>query len=277
MASYLILLEESFPGIEKNIVRCELLGFRWGCDGRIFLKEENDKAICHVGYFESSALIDDNWYKIGAFHGICTKSSHRNQGYASQLILEALEWAEKRCSIVILFTEIPKFYTQLSFREVQEYRFYFPCKHMQGNQTIRQIRFPNDNDLFFRCFQERTPVSNHFWIKDKGAIASFNTLFATYPIFWSLYYSPVIDGLFSFVVQDQTLHLFDVIAKKIPSLELILDHIPSSIKEIYFYFSPDCFVQNAIAEPYLYDHGQLMIHGSIKSKNPFMIAPLSRC
>lgn len=277
MESYLSLLEESFPGIKKNIARCESLGFRWEGGGRIFVKEENGIPICHVACYENSALIEGKWYKIGALHAICTQSSCRNQGHASQLILDALSWAEKRSSMVILFTEIPKFYTRLSFREIQEYRFHLPCKHRKGNSVLREIQAPNDLDLFLRCFQEREPLSYRFWIKDDGTIASFNTLFATYPTFWSLHYSPTIDGLLSFEVENQTLHLFDVIAKKIPSLELILDHFPSPIEDVYFYFSPDRLTQNAAPEPHLYDHGHLMVRGPMPSTAPFMIAPLSRC
>lgn len=277
MESYLKLLEESFPGIKDNIKRCETLGFRWEGGGRLFVKEEKGKAICHVGYYESPALIEGNWYQIGALHAICTQSSYRNQGHASQLILEALNWAEKRCSMVILFTELPSFYTRLSFREIQEYRFHLPCKPRQGNRELRQIQMPNDRELFLRCFQEREPVSYRFWIQDNGTVASFNTLFATYPTFWSLYYSPSIDGLLSFVIEDKTLHLFDVVAKKIPSLELILDHIQSPIENIYFYFPPDRLSEKAIPEPYLYDHGHLMVHGSLPTAAPFMVAPLSRC
>ncbi len=67
------------------------------------------------------------------------------------------------------------------------------------------------------------------------------------------------------------------IASKIPSLEQILDHFPFPIENIYFYFSPDLFTQKALAEPYLYDHGQLMIHGSKLCAHPFMVSPLSRC
>ncbi len=86
-----------------------------------------------------------------------------------------------------------------------------------------------------------------------------------------------IDGLLSFEVENQTLHLFDVVAKKIPSLELILDHFQTPIKDIYFYFSPDRLTQNAMPKPYLYDNGYLMVHGAMPTVTPFMIAPLSRC
>lgn len=117
---------------------------------------------------------------------------------------------------------------------IPEYRFHLPYKHRNGSKVLRQIQFPEDNDLFLQCFQEREPLSYRFWIKDNGATASFNTLFATYPTFWSLYYSPAMGGLLSFVVENQTLHLLDVIAKKIPSLELILDHLQAPIEDIYF-------------------------------------------
>lgn len=277
MEPYLDLLEESFQGIKNNINRCESLGFGWAGQGRIFIKKENQMPICHVGYYETSAFIQGDLYKIGALHAICTHFSYRNQGHASQLILDALKWAKKDCSIVILFTEIPEFYERLSFLKIQEHRFQLSCKHVRGSKTLRQIQFPMDNDLFLRCFQEREPSSHHFWIKDHGSIASFNTLFTSYPKFWSLYYSSEIDGLISFILEDKTLHLFDVIVKKIPTLEVILDHFQSPVETVYFYFSPERFTQHATAEPYLYDHGHLMAYGSLTNISPFMITPLSRC
>ena len=136
---------------------------------------------------------------------------------------------------------------------------------------------PKDNALFLRCFQERAPVSDHLWIKDHGAIARFNTLFATFPAYWSLHYSPSIKGMISYLIKDNALHLFDIIASRIPSLDLILDHLPAAIDEIYFYFSPDRLTKVAVLEPYLYDNDYLMIHGKWPDVKPFMISPISRC
>lgn len=255
--SYLPLLEEAFPGIKTTMTRCEELGIVWGGKGRIFVKEEEGKAVCHVGYYEASALIEGTWCKIGALHAICTLSSCRNLGYASQLIIEALQWAKERASIVLLFTDIPKFYTRLSFQEIQEYRFRLLCNHKQGNAVLKQMHIPSDKELFLRCFREREPLSYRFWIKDTGDIASFNTLYSSYPTFNNLYYSSVFDGLISFVLENKTLHLFDVIAKKLPSLEVILEHFPSPIEEVFFYFSPDRLTSLTIPEPYFMMEGIL--------------------
>lgn len=273
---YLKLLEESFPGISANIIRCEALGFTWG-SSRLFLKEKKGEILSHVGFLECPILIEGRWSKIGAVHGICTKVTHRGQGLASQLIMDALQWAKERCEFVMLLTEIPAFYERLSFRFIQEYRFHLPCKCLKGSQTLRPVIAPEDNALFLRCFQERAPVSKHVWIKDTGAIAAFNTLFATYPTYWSLYYSPTIDGFISYLIEGKTLHLFDVVAKKLPSLDLILDHLPVAIDEIYFYFSPDRLTDAAVPQPYIYDKGHLMMHGAWPTTKPFMISPLSRC
>ncbi len=274
--SYLKLLEESFPGIKANIIRCEALGFSWG-SSRLFLKEEKGEVLSHESFLECPFLIDGRWTKMGAIHAICTESTHRRQGLASQLILEALEWAKERCEFVMLFTEIPAFYKRFSFRGIQEHRFYLPCTHPKGSQSLRPVIAPEDNSLFLRCFQEREPVSNHVWIKDTGVLASFNTLFATYPIYWSLYYSPSIDGFISYLLEGSTLHLLDIITKKLPSLDLILDHIPAAINEIFFYFSPDRLTDKAIPQPYLYHKGHLMIHGEWPNIKQFIISPLSRC
>jgi hypothetical protein len=269
------LLEESFPGIKANILRCEKLGFAW--KSKAFLKKEKGEVISHVGFLEYPILINGQFHKVGALHAICTKESHRGQGLASSLIQEALHWSKNHYNFVILFTEIPKFYEKLSFQYIQEYRFRLPCKRSKGSKSLTPLISPKDNSLFLKCFQNQVPLSNRVWVKDSGDIASFNTLFATYPAYWSLYYSSSINGLISCELKDKTLHLFDIISSNVPSLDLILDHLPTDIEEVYFYFSPDRLTNAATAEAYLYDKGYFLVHGNWPYHKPFMIAPLARC
>ncbi len=269
------LLEESFPGIQATIKRCEELGFQWG--SKNFCKKEGSKILSHVSLLDYPILIEGKWHQAASLHGVCTKETHRGKGYASELIQEALAWAEPRYETILLFTDIPTFYEKFSFKQIQEYRFHLPCKRNKGSKFTTPLTFPKDNAQFLRCFENRVPLSNRLWVEDRGAIASFNALFTTYPTFWSLHYSPTLNGLISFKLEGKTLHLFDVIADKIPSLEVIVDHMPSDIDEIYFYFSPDAFTNDAKAEPYTYDNGRLLVHGKWETEHPFMIAPLSRC
>lgn len=273
---YINLLEESFPGIKDNIIRCDALGFSWEAS-KIFIKEVNGKALSHVALLECPMLVDGRWHKIGALHGICTQTDSRGHGLASELIKEALHWSKGRCDTVLLFTEIPAFYEKLSFQRIQEHRFHLHRFCPKGSQSLRPVIAPQDNDLFLRCFREREPISNRLWISDNGLIASFNTLFATYPTYWSVHYSPTIDGLISYQLKEKNLHLLDIVASKMPSLDAILDHLPEEVDDIYFYFAPDRFTDEAIPEPYLYDQGNLLIHGPWQTSNPFMISPLSRC
>jgi GNAT superfamily N-acetyltransferase len=273
---YITLLEESFPGIKANIIRCETLGFSWEAS-KLFTKEVIGKTLSHVALFECPMLVDGQWHTIGALHGICTQADSQGHGYATELISEALHWSKGRCDTVLLFTGIPAFYERLSFKQIQEHRFHLSLPCSKGSQSLRPVIAPQDNDLFLRCFSEREPLSNRLWIKDNGLIASFNTLFATSPTYWSVYYSPTINGLISYYLDDKTLHLLDIVASKMPSLDVILDHLPAEVDDIYFYFSPDRFTDEAIPEPYLYDHGHLLIHGPWEISNPFMISPLSRC
>ncbi len=278
---YANLLEESFPGMKSNMLRCETLGFPWA--SKPFFKEEKGEILSHVGFLEYPMFIEGKWHKAGALHAICTRATHRGQGLASQLIQEALQWAKNQYEFVVLFTEIPKFYEQLSFQNVQEYRFHLTCKRTSSTKSLQPLTFPKDNELFLRCFSNRLPVSNRLWVKDNGIISSYNTLFATYPTYWSLHYSPAINGVLSYLLEGKTLHLFDIIATKIPSLDVILDHMPIEIDEIYFYFSPDLLTNAATAEPLSCDNknmdfsGHLMVHGNWPKCEPCMISPLSRC
>ena len=275
--AYFTLLEESFPGLGNIIDRYENCGFSWG-SGRLFFKEEYGVPLSHVSYFERPVLIEGKWYALGAIHAICTKATHRKKGFASSLIKEALLWAEKRSDFVILFSDLLQFYSKLSFQPIQENRFYLPCSHVNGKLTSRLVKVPKDNDLVLRCFLEREPLSNVFWIEDRGEISTFQMLLSTcYPINCSLYYSPLIDGLIAYYLEGKTLHLLDVIAKTLPTLDLILDHISEEIEGVYFYFSPDKFTHLAIPQPYVYDDIYIMTHGAFPCTKPFMVSPLSRC
>ncbi len=273
--SYLNLLEECFPGIKTNMQRCDSLGFPW--QSKAIVKDENGQIVSHVGVLDYPILIKDKLHKVGALHAICTKKGHRNRGLASELIQEALRWAEKHYEFVILFTEIPSFYEKLSFRTIPEHRFRLPYRHAKGSRSLTSLVFPRDNSLILRSFRERTPLSSLLWMKDNGDIACFNALFATFPTYWSLHYSPSIDGILSFSLKDKTLHLFDLVAKEMPPLDLILDHLPEEIEEIYFYFSPDRLTKEAISEPYVYEKSCFMVRGNWPYMIPFMISPLSRC
>ncbi|CRX38288.1 GNAT family N-acetyltransferase [Estrella lausannensis] len=270
------LLEDSFPGIVANIERYEALGFSWN-QSKPFVKKQGGEVLSHAGFLEFPMWVEGEKHQVGALHAICTQNTERSRGLATALVKEALEWAHGRVESVILFTEIPQFYEKLSFRPVQECRFHLKERRGKGSAALTPLTFPKDNALFIRMYQGRAPLSERLWIEDRGALAAFNSLFATYPLYWSLHYSSQEDAIFSFALEGKVLHLFDVVAEKIPSLDTILDHMPAAIEEIYFYFSPDLLTKQARAIPYLYDNGQLMLYGDTLGSEPFMIPPLSRC
>lgn len=87
--NFLNLLDESFPGIKTNILRCEGLGFPW--NSKPFLKEENGELLSHVGFLEYPIAIGGKVHKAAALHAICTKQSFRGRGMASELIQEAFQ------------------------------------------------------------------------------------------------------------------------------------------------------------------------------------------
>ena len=273
---HLILLDRSFPGIRSNIERYESLGFSWD-SSKPFIKTMHGEAVSHVGLMELKLCTQGKERTIGALHAICTAERFRRQGFARELIHQAVNEALMRYESVILFTEIPKFYEALSFQQVKEHRFRLPLNAPAGSSSLRPMTFPEDNALFLRLFKERAPLSENVWIEDRGGLTAFNTLFATYPSYWSLSYSPSLNAVLSFMMEGSSLHLLDVAAKKLPSLEAIIDHMPKPVTTVYFYFSPDRFTAEAKPEPYLYDNGYLMNCGEILSDLPFMIQPLSRC
>ena len=255
--------------------RCRRLGFEWF--KKRFVKKVRGKVVSHVGLIDYPMMIQGQLYNVGALHGICTEKQHRGRGFASELIYEALQWSSSRVDFVVLFSKIPSYYEMFSFREVRETRFYLPISHQGGSRSLREMSSPKDDALFVRLFASRAPLSERVWVKDRGEFASFNTLNISYPKFWTLHYSPSTDMIFSFIIVEKTLHLFDVVAKTLPSLEMILDHLSTGIDRIYFYFTCEQFTDKAVSEPYQFVQEQFMVLGKWPGQDPFMISPISHC
>lgn len=275
---YANLLEESFPGIKSTMAHCKALGFSWEelC-GRVFVREKGGSVVSHIAALQTRVLLENEWRTITAFHAVCTKENLRGQGLASSLMQEALHWAKSCSDFQILFTEIPSFYEKLGFTAKQEHRFHFDRGFKRGSKFFSALATPKDDDLFLRCFRAREPLSRRFWIEDRGKIASFTSLFGFYPSYWSLYYCPDFDGFVSWFFKGKTMHLLDIVAATIPSIEQVVEYLPQDIDDIFFYFPTDRLGITTTVEPYLYDKGHLMVHGTLPAKDPFMIAPLSRC
>jgi predicted N-acetyltransferase YhbS len=53
---------------------------------------------------------------------VCVDPEYRNQGLGKQITAKAVEFATSRGRIIIITTEIPKFYTDLGFTQLGSYR-----------------------------------------------------------------------------------------------------------------------------------------------------------
>ncbi len=264
-------LEGVFAGLGSGVERCEGQGFFW--TSRPFIREERGEIVSHVGLLEYPVLVEGVRCRAAALHAVATRESHRGQGLASSLIEEAIEWARGRYDFLVLYTKIPAFYEPFSFARVEECRFRLECAREKGRQALEPLEAAEVRRLF--C--EREMLSGQVWVEDRGEIAPLNALFEGFPHFWSFHYAPAIDAILSFVVKEKTVHLFDVIARKIPTLEMILDHLPCEIDEIYFYFSPERLTDEALPQPYSHYGDLLMVRGVWPEVKPFMVPPLSRC
>jgi predicted N-acetyltransferase YhbS len=146
------LLDSCFPGLMANTQRCEQIGFSWQKISRPFLKEDNGEIISHVGLLEYPLCINGKKLEIAALHAICTKASHRSRGIATELLKEALEWADQRHQATILFTEIPSFYEKFGFRTLQEHRFRLVKDFPKGSKIWQQLTY-DQSALFYRLFK----------------------------------------------------------------------------------------------------------------------------
>jgi predicted N-acetyltransferase YhbS len=269
------LVEMTFPGL-NDLVECgRKLGVPWEAVSTPFIHFHDDVAITHVGVLEIPMEIMGQRVTVGGIHGVATREEFRRRGYYREVMQEVLEYCDQMYETLVLTTPEPEYYLPFGFRVVEEYIFHVQCSSEGNTNGWRILDFSDSKDiaLLHRLLETRTPVSHVVGVVNEKAVFFVNECSRT------LYYAEDLDLIACMEIENNRLHIFDLVATKIYSLKEILVRIPQLIEEVKIYFSPDRLdVDNVQAFPYQLEDTLLMVRGKFAAEEEkFMLPRSARC
>ena len=253
------LLDLAFPGLPDHAHNLEHLGLHWDIISTPFLLIENDEVLSHVGILEVSMVIDGRKVIVGGIHAVATHPEYRRKGLYRKVMTEAMAWCNDRYEIQMLIAGVPELYEQFGFKVIQESVFRGSVLQNQGtagNPQQMDLGQADDARLLLDLLNQRAPVSQKLGVVREQAVFLFTL--ATKP----LWYFKEFNAICCYDIKGTTLFLYDVVAEEIPTLQEIINHIDSTIKEVIAYFVPDQLNVDLIPEYHLLDgNSYLMAKG----------------
>ncbi|MGF1933718.1 MAG: GNAT family N-acetyltransferase [Nostoc sp. ChiQUE02] len=269
------LMEVTFPGLSSLAECARKLGASWETASTPFMRFHDDIAITHVGVLEIPMQIMGQKLTFGGIHGVATRPEFRRKGYYREVMEEVLEYCDSLYETLVLTTPQPGFYLPFGFRVVEEHIFKVKCNSIGGTDSFRTLDFTNTKDytLLHRLLETRAPVSNIVGVVKEKPVFCVNEGSRT------LYYAEDLDLIACMEIEDNRLHLFDLVTTQIWSLENILSKIPQLIEEVVIYFSPELLnVKDVQAFAHAFDETVLMVRGKFAAEGEkFMLPRSARC
>jgi len=226
------------------------------------------KVVAHVGVIELPMIIMGTRTTVATMHAVATHPEYRRRGFYRTVMEEALEYCSGHLDTQILTTEHPEYFEPFGFRHVQEHRF--RCIRPRdisagarrgaggGGFRLLNLDAPADLAALFTLLGNREAVSQVAGIVRERAIFCFNESWRP------LYYDPDLDTIICIESEGDTLRLYDIVSRRIPTLGEVLERLPHAVSEVLIHFSPDRLDAGSDPEPYLLDHdgpSHLMVRG----------------
>ncbi|MBD2346719.1 GNAT family N-acetyltransferase [Anabaena subtropica] len=269
------LVEVTFPGLNELVECGRKLGASWESASTPFIRFQDDVAITHVGVLEIPMEIMGQRVTVGGIHGVATRPEFRRKGYYREVMEEVMEYCDQIYETLVLTTPEPEYYLPFGFRVVEEYIFQVKCSSTGNIDGWRILDFSTSQDLalLHRLLETRAPVSHVVGVVNEKPVFFVNEGSRT------MYYIEDLNLIACVEIEDEKLHIFDLVSTKIPVLTEILARISQPIVEVIIYFHPDLLeVENVQILPHKLEETVLMVRGKFAATGEkFMLPRSARC
>src|SRR5262245_54265189 len=258
------LLGVVFPGLPEVMDLAAPLGLRWDRVSTPFVCESEGRLLSHVGVMEMRFVLADEEQSVGILHAVATDPSARRRGHYRAVMAEVLPWCDERWPTVVLNTGQPELYEPFGFRRIPEHRFVSTWS-VRGREdpartasdaaavarSFRTLEYASadDRERLLALLAERVAVSRRLGVVADTKAFAFNE--ATRPPLWA----PDLDAMVCSEREGETLRIYDVIARRMPTLDEIVARMDPPIARVEVYFAPDLLAVRATAELHVL-HGE---------------------
>lgn len=239
------LLEVVFPGVGAGRANGAAFGAAWESASTPFVAERSGRIVAHVGLMPMPLHARGRTLRCGGVHGVATDPDHRRRGYFRRLMEELLVDGSARFDTLILTTAHREYFEPFGFRVVPEsvFRYRSPVGGREPSRVLDLAR-PEDFTRMHGLLDERTPVSDVLGVgPEKGC-------WAFYEYRSPIRFLPDADVAVIAELTGQTLRLYDVIGRSMPSIERIVAAFPGPVSEVVAYLAPDRLGGAFLPEPH---------------------------
>jgi GNAT superfamily N-acetyltransferase len=272
------LLGPIFPGVPEAIDLAAPLGLPWERCSTPFVREVDGRLLAHVGVIEMRFFLAGAERRVGILHAVATDATERRRGHYRAIMDLLLPWCAERWETLVLNTGQPELYEPFGFRHVPEHRFVVDrdvTASPRSGERFRHLDYADaaDRKRLRTLLEERAPVSRRLGVVAETAAFAFNEC-ARPPAF-----SAELDAVVCFEHDGTTLRLYDVVARRLPSLDEIVARIDRPVRRVELYFAPDQVEPSARPEAHvLHGDEHLMVRGPFPPEGePLMLPRPARC
>ncbi len=264
------LLEATWPGLPGRFDIAAGHGWPVGAVSTPFVARAQGRIVSHVGVLGFPARLGGEDRMIAGVHGVCTLPDERRRGHFTEAMTRAMEHIEARYGAAKLSTEIPEVYQPFGWRVVPQHHAVVEVAGPGGGDArpITEDELPWLKALL----AERAPLSECFAARDPGWLLGIDGVLWTGDL--SLFQRvEQLDAAVAWKLDGRSLQLYQVAARRLPSLDALLAHCPWSFDEVVLWFGPDRLAPYARPRPVAGDT-VLMVHGDWPELPPFCVPPL---
>lgn len=231
-ASVIKLLGGIWKKLPPGIAAAESLGADWFSGSTPFVHWEDGQVVAHTGVLEIPLWLCGRPVAAAGIHAVCTHPQYRGRGYLRQTFLRALRFIDqRRYDLAVLWANDPAIYTRFGFIRCPESVFHGPVAPPATGVTSRRaaasplrrlsLQRADDVEVLRARFGTRVPVSPRCGTVEPGWLALIDLSLWPQPL-PELALSAELDCVIVYARRGRTLHLYDVIAKAMPSLSALV-------------------------------------------------------
>ncbi|GGA85391.1 GNAT family N-acetyltransferase [Ornithinibacillus halotolerans] len=266
-------LFETVFGIEVDTFKDFYARGFWDATYTPFTLFHGNRAIANVSVFDMPLVINGEKKIAAGIQSVMTDPNYRGQGLMNSLMNKALKYIDSKYEQTFLMTSNSDLYMKFGFKIVKEYYFTRKWTHTAAQTESSLIHLDmfdsNDIQIIRWAFANNKPSSSRFYPINYAPSFYLNMY---NPILHEMvFFSPELNVIIIYEVDDGVLELYDIIGPELPSLEKICSVIPFSFTDINIYFSPDLFPEEFEAVEYN-DVDYLMVRGEFElMETPIML------
>lgn len=251
-----IIYRESFNDLAKQVFGLDFQPwYKRGYWNDLYICHsflDKEKVVANVSTTRMNLIIDGKDVSAIQIGTVMTAPTYREQGLSTALLNHILKKFEKEVELIFLFANrtVLDFYPKFGFVELTEYEYTYEFDR-SSDYTPRyptKLEPLQDNEhlsVIFDVYQKKV-CRPHLDAKDTEGLLAFYCLLVFHD---AVYYIEELNVILIFKIENNVLHLYEVISEKRLLFEELIAFIPGTFNEISFYFIPDFDDINARIKP----------------------------